>query len=309
LSGLNRDITNTQTITKDLITGTLDGSVTIDNRWFTEEGRASIVEDFKNAGKNLMEVVELVGGLIDKLKGDKNLTEVIVEKIEEKVEEVKEVAREVIEDAQAGGEAAVDVIKEGIPTELTDKIAEYVKKMSGSAKEPFSQEIFQEGIDNAIKLNAPYCNLWVGQYLSGEGVSIPIDYANNLYGRMEASPYWVNIGFDHEVAQQYSNSGMIVIGTYKDPDAPAWTPPTEGQKSGGQTPNDGTKPGHIFKVEPLPTVYSKKYKENVPQITSWVRGKDGKGTVATTPLDVQILPNKKETATYMLYIGSIYEQK
>jgi hypothetical protein len=54
LPNLNRDINNTQEITKDLITGALDGSVTVDNRLFTEEGRKSIVKDFENFGVNLV---------------------------------------------------------------------------------------------------------------------------------------------------------------------------------------------------------------------------------------------------------------
>ena len=42
LSGLNRDINKSQVITKDMITGALDVSVTIDNRLFTENGRNQI---------------------------------------------------------------------------------------------------------------------------------------------------------------------------------------------------------------------------------------------------------------------------
>ena len=44
LTGLNRDVNNAQEITKDMITAALDGSVTIDNRVFTEEGRTEIVD-------------------------------------------------------------------------------------------------------------------------------------------------------------------------------------------------------------------------------------------------------------------------
>ena len=36
LSGLNRDVSNTQEQTKEMITGALDASVTVDNRLFTE---------------------------------------------------------------------------------------------------------------------------------------------------------------------------------------------------------------------------------------------------------------------------------
>jgi len=56
LSGLNRDVTNSQTVTKDQITSALNASVTIDNRVFTSAGRASIISDFKNVGKNASQV-------------------------------------------------------------------------------------------------------------------------------------------------------------------------------------------------------------------------------------------------------------
>ena len=49
LDGLNRDTTKAQEITKDLTTGTLDATVTIDNRVFTSEGRNSIAKDHKKA--------------------------------------------------------------------------------------------------------------------------------------------------------------------------------------------------------------------------------------------------------------------
>jgi adhesin HecA-like repeat protein len=51
---LNRDLTNTQEITKDQITGALDSSITIDNRLLTSSGRASIGKDFKNFDKNVV---------------------------------------------------------------------------------------------------------------------------------------------------------------------------------------------------------------------------------------------------------------
>ena len=49
LAGLNRDTTKAQEITKDMTTGVLDSTVTIDNRVFTEEGRNSIAKDHKKA--------------------------------------------------------------------------------------------------------------------------------------------------------------------------------------------------------------------------------------------------------------------
>jgi filamentous hemagglutinin len=54
LKGLNRNITYTQEIGEKIITGALDGSVTIDNRWLTKAGRESIMNDFTNLGVNLV---------------------------------------------------------------------------------------------------------------------------------------------------------------------------------------------------------------------------------------------------------------
>ena len=53
LSGLNRDTSRAQEITKDLTTGALDATASIDNRVFTSEGRAEIAREHKELAKNL----------------------------------------------------------------------------------------------------------------------------------------------------------------------------------------------------------------------------------------------------------------
>ena len=52
LSGLNRDTSKAQEITKDMTTGTLDTTANIDNRVFTSEGRNSIVNEHKDLKEN-----------------------------------------------------------------------------------------------------------------------------------------------------------------------------------------------------------------------------------------------------------------
>ena len=52
-ANLNRDITKSQIITKDEITGALNVSTTIDNRIFTTSGRADIVDEQTNLGANI----------------------------------------------------------------------------------------------------------------------------------------------------------------------------------------------------------------------------------------------------------------
>ncbi|WWP43226.1 hypothetical protein V5M36_12035 [Acinetobacter sp. KS-LM10] len=49
----NRDINNTQEITRDQVTGMLDGSVTVDHRLLTESGRAQIIQEQKDKLENL----------------------------------------------------------------------------------------------------------------------------------------------------------------------------------------------------------------------------------------------------------------
>ena len=54
----NRDINNTQEITRDQVTGMLDGSVTVDHRILTESGRAQIIQEQKDLPENFRQSVE-----------------------------------------------------------------------------------------------------------------------------------------------------------------------------------------------------------------------------------------------------------
>jgi hypothetical protein len=86
---LNREIANSQNITKDQITGALDAGLTIDNRLLSEAGREEIAGDIKNFGKNMLTAGK---GAID---GTKNM-------------------------AKAANEVAKTIVA-GINDELTDK--------------------------------------------------------------------------------------------------------------------------------------------------------------------------------------------
>ncbi|MDY6483216.1 hemagglutinin repeat-containing protein, partial [Acinetobacter faecalis] len=61
----NRDINNTQEITRDQTTGMLDGSVTVDHRLLTEDGRAEIVQDHKDIANAVTDTVAVVKGIIE----------------------------------------------------------------------------------------------------------------------------------------------------------------------------------------------------------------------------------------------------
>ncbi|WP_308469276.1 hemagglutinin repeat-containing protein, partial [Acinetobacter guillouiae] len=54
----NRDINNTQEITRDQVTGLLNGSVTLDNRLLTENGRTEIVKQQKDLPENFRQSAE-----------------------------------------------------------------------------------------------------------------------------------------------------------------------------------------------------------------------------------------------------------
>ena len=58
LSGLNRDTTKAQEITKDMTTGALDATVTIDNRVFTEEGRNSIADEHEDLKEDTITILK-----------------------------------------------------------------------------------------------------------------------------------------------------------------------------------------------------------------------------------------------------------
>ncbi|MTT52521.1 filamentous hemagglutinin N-terminal domain-containing protein [Alcanivorax sp. VBW004] len=63
---LNRDINESQVVTLDQQTGVLDVGVTVDNRLFSEVGRAEIVEQQLSSGTNAQTVISGVGGEISR---------------------------------------------------------------------------------------------------------------------------------------------------------------------------------------------------------------------------------------------------
>jgi hypothetical protein len=69
LAGLNRNVNKSQEITKDMITGALDGSATIDNRVFTESGRENIINQHTDLGKNaVMATAGATGTIVGTVK-------------------------------------------------------------------------------------------------------------------------------------------------------------------------------------------------------------------------------------------------
>jgi len=56
IDNTNRDINNTQEITRDQVTGMLDGSVTVDHRLLSESGRAEIIQEQKDLAEDIKSV-------------------------------------------------------------------------------------------------------------------------------------------------------------------------------------------------------------------------------------------------------------
>lgn len=73
----NRDVNATQEITRDQVTGMLDGSVTVDHRLLTESGRAEIAGEQKELAENIKDVVnasrEIIGTAQNKIAFDKRV--------------------------------------------------------------------------------------------------------------------------------------------------------------------------------------------------------------------------------------------
>ena len=61
----NRDINNAQEITRDQTTGMLDGSVTVDHRLLTDDGRKEIIQDHKDVANAVKDTVAVVDGIIE----------------------------------------------------------------------------------------------------------------------------------------------------------------------------------------------------------------------------------------------------
>ena len=85
LEGLNRDVSVSQEITKDKITGALDGSMTIDNRVFSGEGWRSIIEDHTNLVGNTIKIWDNLGMALNNVKEMMNFNSKDVNKDEKEI--------------------------------------------------------------------------------------------------------------------------------------------------------------------------------------------------------------------------------
>ncbi len=65
----NRDINNTQEITRDQTTGMLNGSVTVDHRLLSESGRAEIIQEQQKVLEDVKEIVSNTNIVIGGIKG------------------------------------------------------------------------------------------------------------------------------------------------------------------------------------------------------------------------------------------------
>src|SRR5690554_5247905 len=62
---LNRDVENAQIVTLDQQTGAMNGSVSVDHRWFSEAGRQVIKDQHANMGTNMQATVGGIGSEVN----------------------------------------------------------------------------------------------------------------------------------------------------------------------------------------------------------------------------------------------------
>ena len=128
ISDVNSDLNNSQEITKDMKTGGLNASVTIDHRLVGENGRNDIAEDFEKSGELAVQVGEAVVDGADYVAdeiavlGD-DLPEELKDKLGETGERfVDELIREDLSDEQIADILAREKIQDGLEgVELADQ--------------------------------------------------------------------------------------------------------------------------------------------------------------------------------------------
>ncbi len=127
----NRDINNTQEITRDQTTGMLDGSVSVDHRLLTESGRAEIIQQQKDLPENFRQSAE-------------NLVQALPEG------EYKEKALKTLNNIQANLAETPDILVNG-GDEVYDNYKEFIRQ--GGEPEQYEQIFNEEVLPLAKELN------------------------------------------------------------------------------------------------------------------------------------------------------------
>ncbi|RZG78532.1 filamentous hemagglutinin N-terminal domain-containing protein [Acinetobacter sp. WCHAc060033] len=114
----NRDINNTQEITRDQTTGMLDGSVTIDHRLLTEDGRKQIIQEQKDLPENFRQSAEnLAQALPDGEYKDK-----VLQTLNNVQAKLYNLPAEYKEAGELGNSVATELIKRGVEPEQISKL-------------------------------------------------------------------------------------------------------------------------------------------------------------------------------------------
>ena len=197
LSGLNRDTTKAQEITKDITTGTLDATASIDNRVFTSEGRAEIAREHKKAGSFIENVSS---NLYNAMAKDTKFADAMKSI---KFEETSKLAVERLL-SQDGGKEAVEIIsgqKQVSPEEKDLALSKFAGEFAnitgvdvGDVKtmlstEPIGGSFDKDGKD--IYLNDNYVS---GDVESGLGV-FGHEIGHSMYGDDEVTAGYLGSRF------------------------------------------------------------------------------------------------------------------
>ena len=197
LTGLNRDTTKAQEITKDMTTGALDTTANIDNRVFTSDGRADIAKDHKKAGSFIENVSS---NLYNAMAKDTKFTDAMKSI---KFEEASKLAVERLL-SQDGGKEALEIIsgqKQVSPEEKDLALSKFAGEFAditgvdiGDVKtmlstEPIGGSFDKDGKD--IYLNDNYVS---GDVESGLGV-FGHEIGHSMYGDNEATAGYLGSRF------------------------------------------------------------------------------------------------------------------
>lgn len=114
----NRDINNTQEITRDQTTGMLDGSVTIDHRLLTESGRAEIIQQQKDLPENFRQSAENVIKALPESEYKKQ----VLQTLNNVQAKLYTLPMQYKDTDTLGSEVVLGLIKQGVEPQTIDKL-------------------------------------------------------------------------------------------------------------------------------------------------------------------------------------------
>ncbi len=289
LTGLNRDITKAQEITKDITTGTLDATASIDNRVFTSEGRAEIAREHKKAGSFIENVSS---NLYNAMAKDTKFADAMKSI---KFEETSKLAVERLL-SQDGGKEALEIIsgqKQVSPEEKDLALSKFAGEFAditgvdiGDVKTMLSMEAIGGSFDKDgkdIYLNDNYVS---GDVESGLGV-FGHEIGHSMYGDDEATAGYLGSRFaDAYTDGLWINGEDYSLGNWNVADGNSLYVVENGVDFSGVKNRDDFEPISLTLtgLTVAGSLYS--IQDSARKIYSWIEGEGYKGnTTYVDPID------------------------